>query len=134
MQSNKFGKIKIYGKSPFSISFDDVIKFESVEEQENFFENSPLLTEIYSADDCSWIKKTGSIQVKGELPLFEKATYMWFENERGKRYYAFVLDTFYTNQDCTNIILKLMLGKLFILICLVIVLVDMLNRHMKRII
>lgn len=107
MQSNKFGKIKIYGKSPFSISFDDVIKFDSVEEQESFFENSPLLTEIYSADDCSWIKKTGSIQVKGELPLFEKATYMWFENERGKRYYAFVLDTFYTNQDCTNIIFEI---------------------------
>lgn len=107
MQSNKFGKIKIYGKSPFSISFDDVIKFESVEEQEDFFENSPLLTEIYSADDCSWIKKTGSIQVKGELPLFEKATYMWFENERGKRYYAFILDTFYTNQDCTNIIFEI---------------------------
>lgn len=107
MQSNKFGKITIYGKSPFSISFDDVIKFDSVKEQEDFFKNSPLLTEIYSADDCSWIKKTGSIQVKGELPLFEKATYMWFENERGKRYYAFILDTFYTNQDCTNIIFEI---------------------------
>ena len=107
MQSNKFGKITVYGKSPFSISFDDVIKFNSVEEQENFFENSPLLTKIYSADDCSWIKKTGSIQIKGELPLFEKASYMWFENERGKRYYAFILDTFYTNQDCTNIIFEI---------------------------
>lgn len=106
-QSDKFGKIWVYSKSPFSNDYSNTIKFDSEEDITRFFETSSLLTEIYYKETCSWHRQNGTIQVEGNQSSFESATYMRFQNEEGRMWYAFVIDTLYTNHNTTEIIFEI---------------------------
>lgn len=106
MQSDKFGQVYVYSKSPFDNSYANTIKFETEDEINSFFENSSLLTQIYYNDTCSWLRREGVLQVEGNQSIFETASYMRFKNEEGFTYYAFVIDTKYTNHGTTEIVFE----------------------------
>lgn len=106
MQKDKESKIWVYSKSPFENNYANTIKFNSDSDMEGFFEKSSLLTLIYYNDTYSQIRKNGTIQVEGRVDKFETATYMRFIN-RGQMFYAFILDTRYTNENTTNILFEI---------------------------
>lgn len=107
MQTTLTGKIWIYSKSPFENSYQNVIKFASAEEMDNFFgTDNDLLTEIYYSDTYQQIPTSGNIIVEGRVDKYQSSSYMRFQNY-GRIYYAFILDCIYQNENATELIFEI---------------------------
>lgn len=117
MQSDKFGEIWVYSKSPFSNDYSNTIKFNTQQEMDSFFQTSLLLTQIHYQDSCSYMRSTGTMIVSNLMDendknsanpaKFESATYMRYRNETGRMYYAFVIDHFVDNNGATNLFFEI---------------------------
>lgn len=105
-QNVRTNKIWVYSRTPFENSYANVIKFDNKEQQENFFQNSKLIEQIYHADDYSQVKNTGDILVTGAVEKYEKATYMRFQN-KGRMYYAFIIGCIYENAEATRLVFEI---------------------------
>lgn len=106
MQATKHKKIWVYNRIPFSSDYQDVIKFHSKAEQENYFDS--LNSTIYHSDKYSQILRNGNILVEGRVELFETAKYLRFENTVDSiTYHAFILDVSYINEHTTELIFEI---------------------------
>lgn len=106
---NKEQKIKnttvtIYENTPFLITSEDVILFNSLQEQINYFDTK--LKKLHEKSTYSYIKDTNYITVEGKKEYYKNATYIRINN--GDMWiYGFIVDTLYINKNTTTIIFEI---------------------------
>jgi hypothetical protein len=104
-RKEKMSHIRIYKHAPFDDGLENVMRFDSQAQMDEFFENpgvGDMIKIIFKAENASQIKNTNSLIVPGRIDEFIGANYMKFRNY-DITYYAFVNTVQYIEEDSTMI-------------------------------
>lgn len=93
----------------FTKDYTHVLLFDSLEHQYSFFQNDVPQNDKYEMHNCAFIRTSaleGWCSLEGNYNIFEEYTYGYYENPYGspnKRYYFFITDFEYTNENVTRL-------------------------------
>lgn len=95
MVINPNNTVRLIKGVPFSIDYKDIIQFDSLQAQTNYFNSLPSIT----FDNVTYVRSNGTIKVKANKESLLDYNYMSFTNTQygTKTFYAFITGVSYVN-------------------------------------
>lgn len=91
--------VEVFKQTPFTALQTDVLKFNSLEDENAYFDNLP---KAYRGTTHAFNKDKDNIVLKGKVQDYEHSNYLRYNND-GKWYYAFITGVEYINHSTVNI-------------------------------
>lgn len=93
---------------PLDPNYEYTMDFDTLKAQSDYFDTKLATLDPYQSENSySYIKTHEEIKVPYSKDDLNGVNYFYFDNEDGKRWYAFILDKQYINPETTKLIYKI---------------------------